>query len=660
MCQAEYLQRCSLSRTRTPNPGAESLTTGTLIPETAFREDTVPEPHATNPQEPVGAKYNPADLQHRTSSNPCPSNMDLPFLHPDQSEFIPIRRGGGLYVDKTGHLRRLLAPIDGDGSLLQTKYAFLARPRRFGKTLLVSTLEAYFQGDLPRLELSNQATFDPNAGEREELFRGTAVEEIVHRLRVHPVVRLNLAMTTADTPERLCTRLLTHLESVYTDWHARGVATGIEPRTEGGVIQFPSPLAGSDGVPASTRLLYLLHELERQFKAKPVVLIDEYDAPITHLLGRDIDPEPFIAVLSEFFGLLKHLEESLHFVFITGISRFAYVNLFSVLNNLTDISWNPDYAALCGFTEADLQDALQPYLQVGAGNLGKPVGQVTQELRDHYYGYCFGIPGLDENVYNPFSLLTCLRDMQEADARDRWRWLGWPNYWSESGTPQFLVRMARNGDLALTREIPPVHQLMRTNYDLNNIDYGSLMLQTGYFTLRLDRERLRYDYPNNEVRLTFSSSLLEDFGRYAAADELTALHRTLAEEDYDTFCARLHTFMAGMPGEKIANEIDCHLILHALCQLMRVEFQSEVHQLGGRSDLEVAFPGHVCVFEFKYNQSPAIALEQIEARDYGRRHFASGRRVVAVGLNFVGGSAEGPPRIEHQTHIRGSSLPDNP
>ena len=550
--------------------------------------------------------------------------MDLPFLHPDQSGFIPIRRGGGLYVDKTSHLHRLLAPVGGNGSRLRTKYAFLARPRRFGKTLLVSTLEAYFQGDLPRLGSSDQAAFDPNAGEREELFRGTAVEEIVHRLRAHPVVRLNLAMTTADTPERLCTRLLTHLESVYTDWHARGAATGIEPRTEGGVIQFPPPPAGSDAVPASARLRNLLHELERQFKAKPVVLIDEYDAPLTHLLGRDIDTEPFIAVLREFFGLLKHLEENLHFVFITGISRFAHVNLFSALNNLTDISWDSNYADLCGFTEADLQGALLPYLQAGAGNLGKPVEDVTQELRDYYNGYCFGHPGLSENVYNPFSLLTCLRDMQEANARDRWRWLGWPNYWSESGTPQFLVRMARNGDLALSREPPPVRRLMRTTYDLKNIDYGSLMLQTGYFTLRLDRERLRYDYPNNEVRLTFASSLLEDFGRYAATDELTALHRALAEEDYTAFCARLHAFMAGMPGEKIANETDCHLILHALCQLMRVEFRSEVHQLGGRSDLEVVFPGHVCVFEFKYNASPQAALEQIEAKDYGRRYFASG------------------------------------
>ena len=249
--------------------------------------------------------------------------------------------------------------------------------------------------------------------------------------------------------------------------------------------------------------------------------------------------------------------------------------------------------------------------------------------------------------------------MQGAAAA-RWKLFGWPNYWSESGTPRFLVRMARNGDLALAKEPPAIHQLMRTTYDLNNIDYGSLMLQTGYFTLRMDQgRRLRYDYPNNEVRLTFASSLLESFGRYANTDELTELHRALAIEDYADFCTRLNTFMAGIPGEKITGETDCHLILHALCQLMRVEFQSEVHQLGGRSDLEVLFSGHVCIFEFKYNQSVEAALEQIEARDYGRRYFASGRRVVAVGLNFVSGRPEEPPRIEYQARVRGLSDPNS-
>ena len=619
----------------------------------------MPGSHATDPQEPVGAKYNPVGLKNSRATSVSLPLMNLPFLHPDQSEFIPIRRGGGLYIDKTGHLHRLLAPIDGDGSRLQTKYAFFARPRRFGKTLLVSTLEAYFQGDLPRLESSDMSSFDPDAGERSELFKGTAVEDIVHRSQAHPVVRLNMAMTASDSPEGLRARLLEHLEDVYTDWQARGVATGIEPRTAGGTVRFPPPLEGSKSVSAGGRLVDLLRVLEQSFKAKPVVLIDEYDAPLTHLLGRDMDPEPYIAVLREFFGLFKHQEKLLHFVLITGISRFAHVNLFSALNNLTDISWASDYADLCGFTEADLQGALLPFLQAGAGNLGKPVEDVMQELRDYYNGYCFGHPGLSEYVYNPFSLLTCLRDMQETKARDRWRWLGWPNYWSESGTPQFLVRMARNGDLSLTRDPPPVHQLMRTTYDLNNIDYGSLMLQTGYFTLRLDRDRLRYDYPNNEVRLTFASRLLEDFGQYAATDELTALHRALAKEDYNTFCAQLHTFMAGMPGEKITGETDCHLILHALCQLMRVEFQSEVHQLGGRSDLEVLFPSHVCVFEFKYNASPVVALEQIEARDYGRRYFDSTRRVVAVGLNFVAGGQEGPPRIEYQTRLRNPSTSDS-
>ena len=165
-------------------------------------------------------------------------NMRLPSLHPSRSEFSPIRWDGGLYVDKTDHLCKLLVPAGGDGSHLHTQYAFLTRPRRFGKTLLVSTLEAYFQGDLPKLGPGDRGAFDPNAGQRVDLFRGTAIEDDVRRTRVHPVVRLNMAMATSDTPAGLQAKLLEHLERLYTDWHRRGVETDIEPRRLGDTSGF--------------------------------------------------------------------------------------------------------------------------------------------------------------------------------------------------------------------------------------------------------------------------------------------------------------------------------------------------------------------------------------------------------------------------------------
>ena len=182
--------------------------------------------------------------------------MKLPSLHPGRSEFSPIRRDGGLYVDKTGHLRKLLVSAGGDGSHLHTQYAFLARPRRFGKTLLVSTLEAYFQGDLPKPGPGDGSSFDPNAGQRVDLFRGTAIEDDVRRTRVHPVVRLNMAMATSDTPAGLQARLLEHLERLYTDWHRRGVETDIEPRRAGGTSGFRRQLPvalGPVGLPTAHR-----------------------------------------------------------------------------------------------------------------------------------------------------------------------------------------------------------------------------------------------------------------------------------------------------------------------------------------------------------------------------------------------------------------------
>ena len=154
------------------------------------------------------------------------------------------------------------------------------------------------------------------------------------------------------------------------------------------------------------------------------------------------------------------------------------------------------------------------------------------------------------------------------------------------------------------------------------------------------------------MRWTYSHELLETYRQPPDPRMLQAMHRALADENHALFCDLLHTFLAGIPGEKLRQETDCHLVLHVLCQLMQVEFQSEVHQGGGRSDMEVRFPGHVCVMEFKYGESPQTALDQIRTHDYGRRHFGGARKVVALGLNFVPRSGQVPPAVEHTVCVR--------
>ena len=459
----------------------------------------------------------------------------------------------------------------------------------------------------------------------------------------HPVVRLNMANTPADTAERLEANLLEMLSSQYTQWNQYGIDVGLEPVDKSGVVTFPS----LPEVSPAQRLENLVIRLKAHYQANPVILVDEYDAPLVHLLGKKADSEPILDILRTFYVKFKSLESQLHFVFITGITRFARVNLFSALNNLQDISWEPDYATLCGFTEQEVRTALRPHLATGASHFNISLDELMDQVRRHYNGYCFGFPEDSESVYNPFTLACCVRDMQDRRNVKRWTVTGWPNHWAVSGNPMFLIRMMKEGQYPLPEDPPPWDSLMDTTYSLDSVDFVPLMFQTGYYTLRQDQAGDLYlDYPNDEVRRTYGHALLRTYRQPPNPRALQAMHRALAKEDYQAFCDRLHTFLAGIPSEKLRRETDCHLVLHVLCQLMQVEFQSEVHQGGGRADMEVRFPEHICIMEFKYGESPQTALDQIRSHDYGRRHFGGECRVVALGLNFVPGSGVEPPAVQ--------------
>ena len=578
-----------------------------------------------------------------------PSENPLPFLYPDQSEFILLQHGGGLYVDKTQHLLSLLAPTARDPSRLRNKYIFLARPRRFGKSLLVTTLEAFFQGEVPIDPRYLNGHNPPPTLNKAKLFHGTAAADAAESRGFHPVVRLNMANTPADAPERLEANLLEMLGGQYTLWNRRGVNVGLDPLDESGAVTFPT----SPAVSPAQRLENLVGRLKARYGANPVVLVDEYDAPLVHLLGKDTDPEPILDVLRNFYVKLKSLEADLHFVFVTGITRFARVSLFSVLNNLRDISWEPAYATLCGFTEREVRTALHPHLATGAAHLGLSLEKLMDKVRHHYNGYHFSLPGNSESVYNPFTLACCLRDLQDPNHAEWWKVTGWPNHWAASGNPMFLIRLMKEGQYPLPADPPPWESLMDTTYSLDSVDFTPLMFQTGYYTLRQETDGDLYlDYPNDEVRQTYNHALLRTYRQPPDPRTLRTMHRALAGEDHQGFCDLLHTFLAGVPSEKLRRETDCHLVLHVLCQLMQVEFQSEVHQGGGRSDMEVRFPGHVCVMEFKYGESPQAALDQIRTHDYGRQHFGGSRRVMALGLNFVPRTGTEQPAIEYATCVR--------
>ncbi len=458
-----------------------------------------------------------------------------------------------------------------------------------------------------------------------------------------------MANTPADAPEGLKANLLEMLGNQYTMWHRRGINVGLEPVNESGVVKFPTDPA----VSPAQRLEDLVVQLKTRYGANPVVLVDEYDAPLVHLLGKDAGSESILDVLRNFYVKLKSLESDLNFVFVAGITRFARVSLFSAFNNLRDISWEPAYATLCGFTEQEVRTALHPRLAQGAAHLDLSLEMLMDKVRRHYNGYCFGFPDDSERVYNPFTLACCLRDLQDRSQVRRWAVTGWPNRWAASGNPIFLIRLMKQGQYPLPADPPPWESLMDTTYSLDTVEFVPPMFQTGYYALRQDTDGDLYlDYPNDEVRQTYSHALLKTHRRPPNPRTLQTMHQALAGEDHQGFCDVLHTFLAGIPGEKLCRETDCHLVLHVLCQLMQVAFHSEEHQGSGRSDMEILFPEHVCVMEFKYGESTDSALNLIQSHDYGRRHFGGTRKVVALGLNFVPGTETDPLAIEYAACVR--------
>lgn len=501
----------------------------------------------------------------------------LPPLPITDGEFRALRQDGLLYVDKTRQIVSLLAP--------QNRYVFLARPRRFGKTLLVSTLEALFEG-------------------AQELFVGTWLESQEWDWTPHPVVRLDMAAwhtgSLAELQQRLSNRL----------W---------ELCAEKGVV-VPDRPYGADEL-----FRYLLTHLSGTRRV--VVLIDEYDAPLV----QNLDHAQLLAIrdfLRDFYGILKVVNVHLRFVLVTGVTRFARTSIFSGLNNLHDVSALDGHSDLVGFTESELQTVLHPYCQKLAFTWGCSTAEVGRRMAAWYNGYLFSSGG--QRLYNPYSTLKCL---QEGVVE---------NYWAHSGTPTFLTR------LLARRQVDPreflgrsADQVATAVYDLEQSDLTAVMYQTGYLSLRRDPTsgNLITDFPNREVEQSFNESLL---GVYAgspteAQSVIKELAAALGAADLETFWPRFNVLLRQIPYQ-IQGERHQYfqLVLHLVCLLLGYEFRtnSERSTQRGRMDTVVEMPDQVFIFECKVDESASAALAQIEDRGYAQSFLDQGLTVTGVGVNF--------------------------
>ncbi len=567
----------------------------------------------------------------------------LPPLHPTNADFAGIRRQGGFYVDKTGLFRDLLEtyPSTLSSPSLIRSHQFLARPRRFGKTLLVNTLEAWFQGLPPGHRTNPEGGTAPLEGlpagwtAPSWLWEGLDAEDWHGTHGWHPVIRLDLSQLGSPDPAGTRAALRDYMEDRVWQWTARGAP-------------WPTPWPASLLASGPERILRnLIQRLDAAYNRQPVVLVDEYDAPITEHLGTDADPTPAVDVLRQFFRVLKDDEGLLYGVFVTGITRFARHHLFSAANNFVDISDLPAYGALCGFTEEEVDRDLAPYrARLAEREPGLEAAAIQTAWRAFYNGYRFSELPSAPRVYNPFTLTHGLANvLAEPDLRHRAVVGIWPSAWSESGHPGLIARLAADTRQAL----PAGGAEDAANAGLGSLtrpDYTTLMLETGYYTWHggHDAAKAHLDFPNREVAASWTRDILGLAAHAPALNEtlIPDLRACLATGDVDGFGRRLEHFVFRMAHENLQQEVGYRALLQALFLLMAVPTQSEPSNWGGRADHEVQIGNRVYVFEVKYNRSQDAALRQIRDRQYGRQHLGTGRTVTAVGLAFRRDLQTGP------------------
>lgn len=499
-----------------------------------------------------------------------------------ESSFENMRTRDYLYVDKTEYIHRMVT---------EGAYYFLARPRRFGKSLLVSTLRCLFQG-------------------RRELFEGLWIAEHGEwEWKEHPVIAIDFNEIANDTPDVLRSDLAEYLMNI----------------------------GGSQIVPEGVSVVLMFRELVRGLHRKTgmpvVVLIDEYDKPIIEHLGKGKEElEIAIAnrdVLRGFFGVLKGLNviPALRFVLLTGVSQFSKVSVFSELNNLNDISMHGAYADMLGYTQEELETYFDGYIRRLAGKLGRSETSVKADLADWYDGYRFSEE--DVRVYNPFSILKAF-DYERLK-----------NYWFETGTPAFLVNLLEQEQYNLPRiERLQVSRSIFTTFEVDDLSPEAVLFQTGYLTIEdADGRLYTLDYPNREVKISFTESLLfswtKDVKRETSSHVLQ-LSRHLRDEDLEAFFETVTAIFASIPYDIAAqrDEAYFHTIFYLMITASGGAAQSSVLTCRGRIDLVVTFPDKIYIIEFKCDQSAETGLKQIWERGYVEKYRQRGKQVVLLGINF--------------------------
>ena len=492
--------------------------------------------------------------------------------------FEKLRRGQYIYVDKTDLVYQLATAGNP---------CFLSRPRRFGKSLLLSTFEAYFLG-------------------KKELFTGLAVEQLETEWAVHPVFHLDLNAERYDSVEELDNML----ESQLSRWEQTYGIT--QPNRS-----------------ISIRFMDVIREASVQTGRGVVVLIDEYDKPLLRSFHNEELQQQFRNRLTAFYTVLKSADPWLRFVFITGVTKFAQMSVFSELNQLTDISQLPQYATLCGMTRSEIEDSFAPDIE----ELGRLNNLTTKEVMNKltrlYDGYRFS-EYATEGIYNPFSLLSVMSYKVFKD------------YWFVSGTPTFLVNMLKDTDYDLREldgiEVPSAALI---NYRASSKEPVPMIYQSGYLTIKSYDERFKtytLGFPNEEVRYGFLNFVLPFYTPIDSEEGnfyIGKFIQELEKGDPEAFLTRLRAFFADIPYE-LNDKTERHyqVVFYLVFKLLGQFAEAEVRSAKGRADAVVKTADYIYVFEFKLDGTVDEAIRQIDDKGYLIPYTTDGRKLVKVGVSF--------------------------
>ena len=534
-------------------------------------------------------------------------------------DFEKLRRGNNLYIDKTAYIYELVnaeAPC------------FLSRPRRFGKSLLLSTMKAYFCG-------------------KKELFDGLAITKLARddpdAFAEHPVFYIdfnkgNYAETEEATngiPENAADSGCGADDSAT---HGKSSRLVIEKVLDMHLREW-EVIYGSD--PANDTLAlrfdYLIKEASRQTGRRAVVLVDEYDKPL-------LESDPALdkhnrEVFKGFFSILKSDDAYLKFVFITGVTKFSKISIFSDLNQLIDISLDERYAGICGISEAEMKETFRPEIEALAERRKLSVDECLDKLRKTYDGYHFA--EISEGMYNPFSLIKAFSEKRFG------------SYWFETGTPTFLIHKLKETGFdakKITESQVYADDGILSDYRTDNPDPVPLLYQSGYLTIAgYDEQFNTYllDYPNDEVRYGFLKSLVPLLLRQESEAnplDVRTFGMDVNSGDTDAMRNRLTALFAGLPypegdPDKFDKyvERDFQNVIYISFMLMGQYVKTQVHNATGRADVIVETSDYVWLFEFKRDKTAAEALRQIDDKGYVLPYAADSRTILKIGVNFDSG-----------------------